>query len=406
MTLIGATTENPYFEVNSALLSRCSVIALEPLTEEELAQVVGAGQRRSAQTSPDEIVARHRGSAPAATRAARCRRSSSQSRPRDAEGVALEARHVDDAARKRPLHYDRAGDQHYDYRLGVHQVDAWRRRGCCRLLPRRDARGGRGRAVHRAAHGHPRLGGRRQRRSAGARRRGRGGARRRARRSSRKRSSTSRRRRSTSPGHRSRTPRRSRSGRHARTSASTATLRPPASISDSRSVAGRCTRARRRLRLPARRPERLRGRRTSPRRFGDAGTIAHRETARRASEWRSRQVTGRPTSTWRRAHRRTRVRLSDYPRPDERPPRLPPVRVDRRSAARRRSTSRRTSSRSASARPRSCSSRATPRPRGRHGSRSSAPSTRSRPTSGRTAPPRRRTACSTRRRAHRFAARS
>src|SRR5262249_50961459 len=35
MTLIGATTENPYFEVNSALLSRCSVIALEPLADED-----------------------------------------------------------------------------------------------------------------------------------------------------------------------------------------------------------------------------------------------------------------------------------------------------------------------------------------------------------------------------------
>ena len=31
------------------------------------------------------------------------------------EGVALEMRHVDDAARKRPLRYDRAGDGHYDY---------------------------------------------------------------------------------------------------------------------------------------------------------------------------------------------------------------------------------------------------------------------------------------------------
>jgi len=32
-----------------------------------------------------------------------------------AEGSAVEARHVADAARKRPLHYDRAGDRHYDY---------------------------------------------------------------------------------------------------------------------------------------------------------------------------------------------------------------------------------------------------------------------------------------------------
>ena len=36
ITLIGATTENPSFEVNSALLSRCQVYILKPLTEDEL----------------------------------------------------------------------------------------------------------------------------------------------------------------------------------------------------------------------------------------------------------------------------------------------------------------------------------------------------------------------------------
>ena len=36
VTLIGATTENPYFEVNSALLSRCQIYELEPLGEDEL----------------------------------------------------------------------------------------------------------------------------------------------------------------------------------------------------------------------------------------------------------------------------------------------------------------------------------------------------------------------------------
>ena len=40
ITLIGATTENPSFEVNSALLSRTQVYALEPLSEEELRQLI------------------------------------------------------------------------------------------------------------------------------------------------------------------------------------------------------------------------------------------------------------------------------------------------------------------------------------------------------------------------------
>src|ERR687883_697090 len=43
VTLIGATTENPYFEVNSALLSRAQVYELEPLTEDELEEIVRRG---------------------------------------------------------------------------------------------------------------------------------------------------------------------------------------------------------------------------------------------------------------------------------------------------------------------------------------------------------------------------
>lgn len=40
ITLIGATTENPSFEVNSALLSRCQVYVLKPLTEQELLKLI------------------------------------------------------------------------------------------------------------------------------------------------------------------------------------------------------------------------------------------------------------------------------------------------------------------------------------------------------------------------------
>ena len=39
VTLIGATTENPYFEVNSALISRCFIIRLEKMSEEDLTQL-------------------------------------------------------------------------------------------------------------------------------------------------------------------------------------------------------------------------------------------------------------------------------------------------------------------------------------------------------------------------------
>jgi len=53
VTLMGATTENPSFEVNSALLSRLTVFRLEPLSDEALAQLLD----RAAARFPDEAVA-------------------------------------------------------------------------------------------------------------------------------------------------------------------------------------------------------------------------------------------------------------------------------------------------------------------------------------------------------------
>src|SRR5437773_1432920 len=43
VTLIGATTENPYFEVNAALISWTQVYELEPLSTEDLETVVSRG---------------------------------------------------------------------------------------------------------------------------------------------------------------------------------------------------------------------------------------------------------------------------------------------------------------------------------------------------------------------------
>src|SRR5204863_429862 len=57
VTLIGATTENPYFEVNSALLSRCQIYELEPLSEEELALIVRRGAGTLDTEVGDDIVA-------------------------------------------------------------------------------------------------------------------------------------------------------------------------------------------------------------------------------------------------------------------------------------------------------------------------------------------------------------
>jgi putative ATPase len=113
VTLIGATTENPYFEVNQALLSRCTVIELEPLTVAELRRVVDRGAAALEATVPDDVAEA------IATRAGGDARTALQTlelawETASAAGEPLALAHVEDVARKRPLRYDRAGDRHYD----------------------------------------------------------------------------------------------------------------------------------------------------------------------------------------------------------------------------------------------------------------------------------------------------
>jgi putative ATPase len=114
LTLIGATTENPYFEVNSALLSRTQIYELEPLSQEELAVVVGRGGEELGIDVPDalvELIASRAGGD--ARNALNILELAAQTA--HAEGVAISEEHVEDAARKRPLVYDKGGDAHYDF---------------------------------------------------------------------------------------------------------------------------------------------------------------------------------------------------------------------------------------------------------------------------------------------------
>ena len=114
LTLIGATTENPYFEVNSALLSRCQVIELASLGEDELLEVVRRGAAALEADVPADvahaIVKRAGGDARTVLNTLELAWETAQ-----AEGGGLEERHIEDAARKRPLRYDKGADQHYDF---------------------------------------------------------------------------------------------------------------------------------------------------------------------------------------------------------------------------------------------------------------------------------------------------
>src|SRR5437868_9378598 len=111
LTLIGATTENPYYEVNSALISRTQVYELETLEPEEMAVVVRRGLAEVGGEAPDEVVEliaqRSGGDARSALNIVEIAAATA------CGPVTVE--NVEDAARKPPLVYDKAGNQHYDF---------------------------------------------------------------------------------------------------------------------------------------------------------------------------------------------------------------------------------------------------------------------------------------------------
>jgi putative ATPase len=123
VTLIGATTENPYFEVNSALLSRAQIYELKGLDESSVIDLL-----RRALSDPERGVA----DPPAvdeealemlAARAGGDARAALGALER-AAAAAWPGGHVDlaaaeDALQKRAVLYDKGGDRHYDY------ISAW-----------------------------------------------------------------------------------------------------------------------------------------------------------------------------------------------------------------------------------------------------------------------------------------
>ncbi|HEX8292230.1 MAG TPA: replication-associated recombination protein A [Pyrinomonadaceae bacterium] len=122
VTLIGATTENPYFEVNNALLSRSQVYELRALDDDdveallrralarELAEGVAVGDDVLA-----FVAARSGGDARTALNALELAVETARRAGRDA----VELADAEDAMQRKAVLYDKAGDQHYDY------ISAW-----------------------------------------------------------------------------------------------------------------------------------------------------------------------------------------------------------------------------------------------------------------------------------------
>jgi len=114
VTLIGATTENPSFEVNAALLSRCRVVTLRGLEEDEL-----LGLMRRALAAPEGLAGQVEASdaalmliAQTAAGDARRALTALEVAAQHAEGT-LDVERAREALQQRTLLYDRAGDEHY-----------------------------------------------------------------------------------------------------------------------------------------------------------------------------------------------------------------------------------------------------------------------------------------------------
>src|SRR5712671_1028193 len=121
ITLIGATTENPSFEVNSALLSRSRVFALRPLEEADLRELMmraaqdaerglGAEGLRPSEAFLDHVTRHSGGDARRALNALEVAAARAKAEKR----TELTEKDAEEALQQKTLLYDKSGDAHYD----------------------------------------------------------------------------------------------------------------------------------------------------------------------------------------------------------------------------------------------------------------------------------------------------
>jgi putative ATPase len=128
--LIGATTENPSFEINSALLSRCRVYVLQPLTEDQIVLLLRravtdeerglAAQKLHASDDALKLIASYssgdaRNAYNVLEVAAGLARQADENKSEITEEIAR------DALQKRILLYDKAGEEHYNLISALHK---------------------------------------------------------------------------------------------------------------------------------------------------------------------------------------------------------------------------------------------------------------------------------------------
>jgi len=121
VVLIGATTENPFFEVNSALLSRCRIYELRPLTDEQVLALLrrslgderGVPDARRVEAAALEFLAARAGGD------ARIALAGLELACATVGEGTVTVRVAEDALQRKAVLYDKGGDLHYD------TISAW-----------------------------------------------------------------------------------------------------------------------------------------------------------------------------------------------------------------------------------------------------------------------------------------
>jgi putative ATPase len=126
--LIGATTENPSFEIISALLSRCRVYVLNPLTEEQIVLLLkraltdedrGLGTMKL--QASDQVLAKIAAYSSGDARSAYNVLEVAATLIGGRTGAEITDEMVHDALQKRVLLYDKAGEEHYNLISALHK---------------------------------------------------------------------------------------------------------------------------------------------------------------------------------------------------------------------------------------------------------------------------------------------
>ena len=130
ITLLGATTENPSFEIIPALLSRCRVLVLHPLSEADLGVILDralSDEERGLAAYQVEVEGKAREHLIAtafgdARRLLGSLEVAVQTAPLGERGVRkLDLRVAEEAVGKRALRYDKAGEEHYNLISALHK---------------------------------------------------------------------------------------------------------------------------------------------------------------------------------------------------------------------------------------------------------------------------------------------